>query len=92
MPRPLTDFAGRNRLTGSHISIGPSSEALSDSDNFAKLVLDAMNGVMFCDDRQVVMLKVVKTCDDCGMCNGSTEVLVRKVRARDMRLAISNIV
>jgi Holliday junction resolvase RusA-like endonuclease len=91
MPRPLTDFVGRNRLTGARIGRNLFSSALGDVDNFAKLVLDAMNGVMFVDDRQVVMLRVIKTSDNVGMSNGSTEILVRKVRARDMVLALSNI-
>mmetsp|Transcript_25057 Transcript_25057/g.41582 ORF Transcript_25057/g.41582 Transcript_25057/m.41582 type:complete len:232 (+) Transcript_25057:124-819(+) len=92
MPRPLNDFAGRNRLTGARIDHNVFSSALGDVDNFAKLVMDGMNGVLFVDDRQVVILKVVKTVDDTGMSNGSTEILVRKVRSRDMRLALANIV
>lgn len=31
-----------------------------DADNIGKLVMDALNGVAFIDDRQVTMLKVVK--------------------------------
>jgi hypothetical protein len=91
MPRPLADFAGRNRLTGAVISNNVFAGALGDVDNLSKLVLDAMNEVLFVDDRQVVILKSMKTVDTVGLCNGSTEILVRKVRARDMRLALANV-
>ena len=91
MPRPLADFAGRNRLTGALVGNNVFAAALGDVDNFSKLVLDALNEVLFVDDRQVVVLKAIKTVDDVGLFNGSTELLVRKIRARDMHLALANV-
>ena len=90
MPCPLSDFAGRNQSTGARIATGPFSNALGDIDNFAKFVLDALTNVVYVDDRQVVILKSVKTSDNTGMSNGSTEVLVRKIRGRDINLSLAN--
>ena len=90
MPRPLSDFAGRNRLTGARIATGPFSNALGDIDNFAKFVLDALTNVVYVDDHQVVILKSVKTSDNTGMLNGSTKVLVEKIKGRDINLSLAN--
>ena len=38
----------------------PKSPLLGDIDNYAKSILDGLNGVAFDDDKQVRYLKVVK--------------------------------
>ena len=35
-----------------------------DLDNLAKSLLDAMNGIVFCDDKQVVIMNIAKIYDD----------------------------
>ena len=47
-----------------------------DIDNIAKLVMDAMNGVIYFDDRQVVQLEVTKTYSNSGDCSGHIHVQV----------------
>ena len=90
MPRPLSDFLGRNQLTGARTSSGPFTHVLGDLDNHLKLVLDAMNDTIYPDDCQVVIICALKIADNVGMSNGSTEVIMRKIRARDIHLALSS--
>ena len=47
-----------------------------DIDNLAKFVLDALNGLLYTDDRQVVKLLVYKLLDNQGECEGRTVVEV----------------
>jgi Holliday junction resolvase RusA-like endonuclease len=63
---------------------------LGDLDNHLKLVLDAMNDTIYPDDRQVVIICALKIADNVGMSNGSTEVIMQKIRARDIHLALSS--
>lgn len=49
-----------------------------DTDNIAKIVLDALNGLAYPDDKQVVELRVLKTYD----LEGYVEVELRNWRAR----------
>lgn len=56
----------------------------SDVDNLAKFVLDAMNGLLYEDDRQVVSLHATKFRDSADECLGSTEVFVRVIREDDL--------
>ena len=53
----------------------------ADIDNLAKLVLDAMNGVVYHDDRQVVRLVVEKRLDTINECHGSIHVTVTENQA-----------
>lgn len=48
----------------------------ADIDNLGKLVLDALNGVVYADDRQVVSLVLHKQRDSEGACLGRTVVHV----------------
>ena len=50
-----------------------------DVDNLAKFVLDLMNGTVYTDDHQVVILKVIKVYDNDGECNGKTSVKIKKI-------------
>lgn len=49
-----------------------------DTDNIAKIVLDALNGLAYPDDKQVVELQVLKTYD----LEGYVEVELRNWRTR----------
>ena len=51
----------------------------SDVDNMAKLVLDAMNKVVYYDDRQVVSLKVTKHYSNHLGCSGYTHVEAKEL-------------
>lgn len=77
--RPLTNFQNESDShcthSGSYFYYISSSlfstVSLGKGDNFAKflvIVLDSMNCVMFANDRQAIIIKVVKTVDDCNIC------------------------
>jgi Holliday junction resolvase RusA-like endonuclease len=55
-----------------------------DVDNLAKFVLDALNGVLYTDDSQVIFLQVVKMYDSTGSCHGRTEVCVCCLRPENL--------
>lgn len=83
--RPLQDFVGNKRKLGNlrpqaavnqFLPIGP------DVDNLAKLVMDALNGIVYSDDRQVVVLETCKLRDNHGLCNGRTKIIVTKHKNR----------
>ncbi len=80
MRRPLQHFAGRRREPGAikqpYRKAGLASEIKKDVDNFAKLIMDAANGILYDDDAQVVMLIVGKQYDSVGWCLGRTTVAV----------------
>jgi hypothetical protein len=61
-----------------------------DVDNLAKFVLDAMKGLLYTDDSQVVTLKSVKLHDNIGSCNGRTELQVWRVRPGDLPLLVES--
>ena len=46
--------------------------------NLAKFILDALNGVIYKDNNQVVKLEVVKVLDNIGTCEGCTFVRVAR--------------
>ena len=50
-----------------------------DVDNLSKLMMDAMIGPVYADDRQVVHLSCWKVNDNVGECNGRTEVKVTQI-------------
>ncbi len=80
LPRPNSDFKGNKRdLFGFRLKesrrcayppTGP------DIDNLAKFVLDALNGLVYHDDRQVVQLVVYKLREETGCLTGCTRVTV----------------
>jgi Holliday junction resolvase RusA-like endonuclease len=51
-----------------------------DVDNLSKFTLDCMTGVMYHDDKQVHVLKVAKTYDNKGECEGRTKINIREVK------------
>lgn len=75
------------RLAGCHPTHAPiwlsvrfyrSTHRRCDLDNLAKTVLDALNGVAYADDSQVIQLEAYKFVD---AANPRTEVTVREVEA-----------
>ena len=55
---------------------------MSDLDNLAKFVMDALKGVLYKDDRTIVRLVVEKSWDEVPTSPGSTTIQVRVVEAR----------
>jgi Holliday junction resolvase RusA-like endonuclease len=49
----------------------------SDVDNLAKFVLDALNGFLYVDDKQIISLTAIKLWDNDDECRGSTSVCLR---------------
>lgn len=79
LKRPSTDFVSSKRLPDNlrhssmertYLPLGP------DIDNLAKFVLDALNNLVYVDDRQVVKLEIYKRRDNDGYCNGRTSIEV----------------
>ena len=73
--RPDRDFVGGSR-GGSLKSKSAYSPNGPDIDNLAKYILDALTGIIFYDDKQVVKLVAYKMRDSKGFCEGMTEVEV----------------
>jgi Holliday junction resolvase RusA-like endonuclease len=77
--RPDSHFRGRNR----NLVILPryleARVTGGDVDNHVKYVLDALNGVLYDDDRQVVMISACKVWAEDPNSAGSTTVAVRNI-------------
>ncbi len=79
--RPASDFVGGKRIPAGlrnaarFLRFPPTGP---DIDNLTKFVLDALNGLVYKDDRQVVKLVVYKLRNNSGHCEGSTTVEVAK--------------
>jgi len=56
-----------------------------DIDNYAKFVLDALTGLVYQDDKQVVLLSAARVLDNRDDCNGAIDVLVKNVTERQVR-------
>ena len=81
LPRPLNDFVGNKRENGLKSTLPPWGlvpKKNGDIDNFAKLYLDAMNGIIYKDDSQVYGLFLTKTPDNVG--TGQVEISVEICR------------
>lgn len=75
--RPDKDFVSSNRPRAmlKRVALGRSASPTGpDVDNLAKFVLDALNGLVYPDDRQIVKLVVLKLRDNEGECHGRTVV------------------
>lgn len=87
MKRPLKHFvggkAGPGRLRtcskASHLQL-----TRSDVDNFAKFVLDSLNGVLYQDDKQVASLQITKVYDDEEPYIGSTDVIIETMTEENL--------
>ena len=81
LPRPTMDFVGGRRAPG---NLKPSSlikrflPLHPDIDNLAKFVLDALNKVVYTDDKQIVKLVAYKLRHNDMSCCGGTRVVVAK--------------
>jgi len=81
MKRPNADFVGGRRAPGNlrpHAEALPYASALPDIDNLTKFVLDALNKLVYVDDRQVVKLVAYKVKDNHGTCDGATRIIVQQ--------------
>lgn len=82
--RPNQDFVGGRRGPGrlrpTALEQRLPSPRPPDVDNLAKFVLDSLNGLLYADDRQVISLHVTKLLDSDGLCLGSTEVCLQRVK------------
>ena len=82
LKKPESDFVGRRRGEG---RLRPKALSMEetivpikpDVDNLAKFLLDALTGVLFEDDAQVVELRMFKIRDSVGLCNGRVALDVR---------------
>ena len=81
LPRPLSDFTNNKRapnrlkataMENTYVPIKP------DIDNLSKFVLDALSGLVYYDDSQVVKLVSYKMRDNEGLCGGRTYIRVEK--------------
>lgn len=83
LKRPKEDFVCRRRVEGrlkpealehsnTVVAIKP------DTDNLAKFILDAVSGVLFTDDSQIVELHMYKLRDNHGLCSGRVAIKVNK--------------
>ena len=83
MARPEDDFVGRNRRVGNLKPTALTNEKTMvpirpDTDNLAKFILDALTGVLFLDDCQVVELHMLKMRDTFGLCTGRVVIRCQK--------------
>ena len=82
LKRPLSHFRASKRESGVLKASAPpslTSVTRTDADNLAKFVLDACNGLLYDDDRQIQSLHVIKQLDNEGECLGSTQLLIRAI-------------
>ena len=83
MPRPKSDFVNGEPSRGLKAStVDPFVVIKPDTDNLVKFALDAMKGVVFHDDRQVVTLIAYKLRDDAFHLDGMTCVSVSEFDSR----------
>ena len=88
MKRPKSHFIanqpGYDRLKSSAPSKINIRNLRSDIDNMAKFVMDSLNGLLYVDDRQVVVLNVRKVLDCDGLCLGATDVEISVVKEEEI--------
>ena len=76
MKRRKADFTSGCRSSGLKQNVSCTPPMIPDIDNLIKLVLDALNGVVYYDDGQVSSILSTKTRDNEGGCLGRTQVQV----------------
>ena len=76
MKRRKSDFTSGCRSSGLKQNVSSAPPMIPDIDNLIKLVLDALNGVVYYDDGQVSSILSTKTRDNVGGCLGRTQVQV----------------
>ena len=84
MPRPRTDVKIRRGITTLRFPILTVENLFVkktvDVDNLAKFMLDVMTKLVYWDDAQVHVLKVIKTYDNEKACEGRIVVTVRDIK------------
>jgi len=90
--RPNEDFRSRRRGTGRlKLPLNTFVPVKGDVDNMVKFILDAMTGVVFADDSQVVKITAYKLRDTEGMCEGKTQIYIARFKeSRDYLPPTSN--
>jgi Holliday junction resolvase RusA-like endonuclease len=88
--RPMNDFIGQGRSGRSFNRLRALARRLlgkghGDVDNYAKFVLDALEGICYENDKQVALLTAVRVLDNDGKCFGAVDVVVKKFSERDCR-------
>lgn len=85
MKRPKSHFVGNKPGAGRLKPSAPGKlhRGRADVDNLAKFVMDALNGLVYVDDRQVVHLDAIKVLDSEGSCRGATDVDISVVEEED---------
>lgn len=76
--RPNSHFQGGDRMRPLRPEFRRRRVGAGDLDNFAKFILDAMNGVLFHDDSQVTSLTVCKLWDEDADGVGSTTIVIQE--------------
>lgn len=86
LKRPKKHFIGGKPGPDRMREIAPpqTAQTRTDVDNLAKFVFDSMNNILYQDDRQIMSLQVTKVLDNEGMCEGSTEILLRSIKDKDV--------
>lgn len=78
--RPDDDFVNRQRGAGRLKSTAVNNNTVvpikPDTDNLAKFILDAIKGVLYEDDAQIVELHIYKLRDNTGTCEGQVAIRV----------------
>lgn len=82
LKRPNCHFKGKDRSKPLKSGMPIAHTKTVDVDNLSKFILDAMNEVVYKDDKTCVKLVASKLYDSEGMCNGRTEVVVTKFDER----------
>ena len=80
LKRPNSDFVNNQRQGRLKESAQEASKTWvaikPDIDNLAKFVLDAVKGILYTDDKQIVDLHMHKLRDSAGLCNGRVGIAV----------------
>jgi Holliday junction resolvase RusA-like endonuclease len=89
-PRPMGDFIGQGRAGRSFDKLRGLARRLlgkghGDVDNYAKFVLDALEGLCYANDKQVVVLSAARVLDNEGDCLGAVDIFLKKINERDAR-------
>ncbi len=92
MKRPTNHFVASKRGPDRLKATAPRGigQFRSDVDNMVKFLLDAMNTMVYPDDRQICCLRVIRILDDEDSFDGSTEIRIRSIQAINCDTLIEN--
>ena len=80
---PLTWFVANDRERGLRnqqmLNSKPPDKSTPDADNLAKFICDAINGVVYADDRQIARIRITKTFHTTAPFTGMTIVKFKRV-------------